>query len=330
MAVKDMGQMDGEVIEGIQVWKTFRQDAGLPIVRFIHPRSTGLWGALKRADAEIYYQSCAGVATGIVAHFCRKYRRKFIFRIAHDTDCVPGEELIPYWRDRKIYQYGLKNADLVVAQSEQQQILLKRNYAIDSPLVNMVVQLPLADNHDRDIDILWVNNIRSFKRPELLPELARLLPQLKFVMIGGPCHGHEELFSRVRDEADVLANLEFMGFVPYEDVNTYYARARIFVNTSDSEGFPNSFLQAWVRGTPVFSFFDPDNIIKREGLGRAPAGLAEMASSISSMINDEEMLRSLSAHVTKFARDRHSAGSVCDRYQELFDSAAMTVQRSAV
>ena len=321
MVVTDLGQPDAELIDGVRVFKTFRPNAGLPVFRFIHPRFTGLWQALKRADADIYYQSCASVATGIVAWFCRKYDRKFVFRVAHDTDLMPGQQLIPYWRDKKIYEYGLRQADQIINQSRQQQDLLRENYHLEGPALNMVVQLPAPDEiYSRDIDVLWVNNLRPFKRPELVLELARKLPDLRIVMIGGPCHGHEDLYEEVCQQAEGIGNLDFKGHVPYQEVNAYYSRSRVFVNTSDSEGFPNSFLQAWVRGTPVLSFFDPDGIILREGLGSSPGDVDQMVAAVNELGGDDDRLAALSAHVSAFAHDHYSPAAVAVRYHALFQN----------
>ena len=321
MVVTDLGQGDAEVIDGIRVYKSFRPDAGIPVLRFIHPRFTSLWQALKRADADIYYQSCASVATGFVAWFCRKHGRKLVFRVAHDTDLMPGRQLIPYWRDKKIFEYGLRHADLIINQSQQQQDLLRENYHLEGPELNMVVQLPEPDDaYARDIDVLWVNNLRPFKRPDLVLELAEKLSELRIVMIGGACHGQEDLFEEIRQRAERVGNLEFKGHVPYQEVNAYYARSRIFVNTSDSEGFPNSFLQAWVRGTPVFSFFDPDGVIKRGRLGDSPDGVDQMAEMVRDLIRDSGRLAEISAHVSQFALDHYSPGAVALRYHELLQS----------
>ena len=60
MVVADYGQSDGAVWNGVQTYKAFRPEQGIPVLRFIHPRWTGLWSALARADADIYYTSCAG------------------------------------------------------------------------------------------------------------------------------------------------------------------------------------------------------------------------------------------------------------------------------
>jgi glycosyltransferase involved in cell wall biosynthesis len=329
MVVIDLGQPDAEVIDRIRVYKTFRPDAGIPVFRFIHPRFTSLWQALKRADADIYYQSCASVATGFVAWFCRKYDRKMVFRVAHDTDLMPSHQLIPYWRDKKIYEYGLHQADLIINQSRRQQDLLRENYQLEGPELNMVVQLPEpGEIYKRDIDVLWVNNLRPFKRPDLFLDLADKLPELRMVMIGGPCHGHEDLFEDIRQRAERISNLEFKGYVPYQEVNAYYARSRIFVNTSDSEGFPNSFLQSWVRGTPVFSFFDPDGIIVRERLGGSPDGIEQMALEIQQLIPDHARLAELSAHVTQYALEHYSPNAVALRYHELIQDFFRTGSRS--
>jgi glycosyltransferase involved in cell wall biosynthesis len=321
MVVIDLGQPDAELIEGIRVFKTFRPHAGVPVFRFIHPRFTGMWQALKRANADIYYQSCASVATGFVAWFCRKYDRKFVFRVAHDTDLMPAQQLIPYWRDKKIYEYGLRQADLIINQSQQQQDLLRENYHLEGPALNMVVQLPAqGEMLSRDIDVLWVNNLRPFKRPEKVLELAVRLPDLRIVMIGGPCHGHEALYEEIRRRAQDISNLEFKGHVPYQEVNSYYSRSRVFVNTSDSEGFPNSFLQAWVRGTPVISFFDPDGIIVREGLGDSPDGVDQMVAAVKELDENDDRLAALSAHVSAFAHDHYSPEAVAIRYHKLFQN----------
>lgn len=123
MVVKDPGTTQGELVDGVTVWRAFRPGAGLPGLRFIHPRVTGLLRAMRRADADVYFQSCAGMATGVTAWFCRRQRRRMVFRLAHDSDCVPGEQLIRLARDRKIYEYGLRNADLISAQGVQQSTL---------------------------------------------------------------------------------------------------------------------------------------------------------------------------------------------------------------
>src|ERR1700761_6053843 len=104
MVVADYGQMDGAVWDGVKTYKAYRPNAGLPVVRFIHPRWTLLWAALKRARADIYYVSCAGALVGQVALFARLHGAKVIFRIASNSDCDPATLLIRHWRDKRLYR----------------------------------------------------------------------------------------------------------------------------------------------------------------------------------------------------------------------------------
>src|SRR5438105_13961880 len=85
--VFDYGQAEVEQIEGIRLVRAYRREAGLPLLRSVHPRLTGLWAAMRRADADIYYQRGAESETGLVAGWCRRHERCFIFAIAHDTNC---------------------------------------------------------------------------------------------------------------------------------------------------------------------------------------------------------------------------------------------------
>jgi len=303
MVVYDYGQPHRAEWDGVVTHRAFRQQAGLPLLRFVYPRWIKTWMALRRADANVYYLSCAGMHLGLVSLFCSCYGRKLVFRVAHDSDCVPDQLLITYRRDRKLYEYGLRRAHLILVQTRSQHDVMLKNYQLRSTVARMLVQRcerPVA----RSIDVLWVNNLRPFKRPDLLLDLARRMPHVRFCMIGGPQHGHEDLYAEVERAAAEIPNLTFRGRVAYHRMAENYAAARVFVNTSDNEGFPNSYLQAWIHGTPTVAFFDPDGVIGREGLGAAVDTLARMAAAIAGLLEDDAHWQRHSARCHAFmARD---------------------------
>ncbi|MEM9386377.1 MAG: glycosyltransferase family 4 protein [Pseudomonadota bacterium] len=316
MLVKDHGQAPDEIIDGIRVHTAYNQRAGVPVLRFLHPRATGILRALAAADADVYYQSCAGMITGLTAWHARRNARRFVFRVAHDTDCVPGQQLIRFWRDRKLYEYGLERADFISAQGEHQRDLLRTHYGLESAPIPMAVELPRESlSEPRDLDVLWVNNLRDFKRPDLVPVLAQALHRRQVAMIGGAVPGYEALYAQVQSQARAITNLRMLGAVPYHEVNAYFARARVFVNTSDSEGFPNSFLQAWIRGVPVVSFFDPDGLIARHGLGLAVKGdIHLMSRLLDELLGDPTALKAMTERCRNFALAHYAPSAVVERY----------------
>ena len=50
-------------VDGIRLIGICPPDAGLPVVRFVHPRVSGLVRAMREADAEVYYHNCAEAFT---------------------------------------------------------------------------------------------------------------------------------------------------------------------------------------------------------------------------------------------------------------------------
>ncbi len=88
--------------------------------------------------------------------------------------------------------------------------------------------------------------------------------------------GGKTYFDDVAAAAARLPNVTMLGPVRYADTGALFDRAKVFLNTSSIEGFPNTFLQAWIRGVPVVSFFDPDGLVKRLQLGRIAASLDDM------------------------------------------------------
>jgi hypothetical protein len=160
MVVADHGQADGARWQSIRAFKAFRPNAGIPVLRFIHPRWTGMWSALKRADADLYYTSCAGMQVGLIALFCWRHRRRFVFRAASDTDCDRSRLLLQYARDRWLYEQGLRRADAILVQSVSQQRNLAQSYGLQSRVAGMLVEAPLP-TVERDIEVLWVSISRD-------------------------------------------------------------------------------------------------------------------------------------------------------------------------
>ncbi len=315
LVVADYGQPDGAVWEEIKTYKAYGYEEGIPVVRFIHPRWTGLWAAMKRADAEVYYTMCAGVHVGEMALFTRRYGRRFVFAAGSDADCDPSALLIRYWRDRQLYRFGLKRADAVLAQSAAQQSALSRNYGVQSYIVEALSEPPgrRLGFTARDIDVLWVANIRGLKRPERLLEIARRCPDLRFHMIGGPYSGQRELFDSIRAQAATIPNIVFHGFVPNVDARAYYERARLLVNTSEVEGFPNTYVQAWSHGSPVVTFIDPDSLISRHGLGAAVRDLDQLCASVRELLVETSWTRA-SERCRRFADSRFNESLVLTPY----------------
>ena len=322
MIVADRGQADAAVWHGITTYKACAPNAGLPVLRFIHPHWTSLWSAMKRANADVYYVSCAGALLAQVVTFARSHGRKVVFRVASSTDCDPRTLLVRFWRDKQLYRYGLRRADLVLAQTTEQQQALRENYGRDSNVL-----APLMEKHgqrrdfaERDIDVLWVGNMRSLKRPDRILELARRLRSARVHLVGGPYQGSESLFETVRREATAEPNIHFHGHVPFAQVRGLYERARVLVGTSEIEGFPNTYLQAWAHGAPVVAFLDPDRLIAHHGLGTVVTTLDEMHAAVAALLGNPEAWSSLSERCRGYVDARFDEATMVAPYVARFTS----------
>jgi glycosyltransferase involved in cell wall biosynthesis len=96
-----------------------------------------------------------------------------------------------------------------------------------------------------------------------------------------------------------------------------FSRAKLFLNTSQIEGFPNTFLQAWVRGVPVVTFFDPDSLVKQRQLGRTASDFEDMVNAIESLLSDAEERRRAGERARTYAIAQFGATHIASRYLEM-------------
>jgi glycosyltransferase involved in cell wall biosynthesis len=316
MIALNYGQEDGVVIDGVTFYRAHLPDEGIPGVRFFHPRLSSIWEAMRRADADIYYQRASGALTAFVVAFAKRYQRLSVYAAASDRDFFAKSPL-PHWRDRKLFHWGLRHADLVVAQTKTQQVTMAQNFARDSVLVRSCYDAQGQPGSHEGV-ILWAANILPVKRPELFVELARLLPRYKFKMIGGL---NDALVAPLRNLAQGLTNIEFTGFVPFAEVESHFDGASILVNTSSNEGFPNTFLQAWSRAIPTVSMFDPGTYQNGVRVGEVVGSIEEMSGAILAIKSDPMRWRSLGEASRRYFEENHSVTQAVDSYGQHFSQA---------
>lgn len=91
----------------------------------------------------------------------------------------------------------------------------------------------------------------------------------------------------IMNQAEKVPNLEIKGYLPFNEANKEFRKAKLFVNTSNYEGFPNTFLPAWSYGTPVISFVDPDNLMKENRLGMRVHDINEMVQKVDEFLGNK-------------------------------------------
>ncbi|MCC5958846.1 MAG: glycosyltransferase [Rhodobacteraceae bacterium] len=311
-----------QLAENITIDFSFDDTSGMPGLRFLHPRLTGMWQALKRADADVYYLRGATYLTSVVAHFCKRYGRAFVFAGASDANFDPGLLAMKSVRDKFLYEYGLRRADLITVQSERQARLLSENHALPGVVVrNLWDQRARATPTGKRTLILWVAMFRKLKQAEHFVRLASFFPEEHFLLVGGPNRNEPDYYNHIVQMTSSLNNVEMTGFLAPEETDMYFERAKALVNTSTYEGFPNTFLQAWSRGVPCLSYVDPDDLISSQGLGETATSEAELVSGLKKILARQN---DYSEGIVSYFNQQHFAGTVFGELEQLFLTAVET------
>jgi glycosyltransferase involved in cell wall biosynthesis len=329
----DYGQPARVQVDGITVHRAFRPHAGLPVLRFFHPRLTRALAALAAADAEVYYVRGAGLWAGITFDLARARRAAFVFGAAHDHDARRPLPLLSNPRDRWWYRRALRGARSVVAQTEFQRALFASEFAVASEVIQNLVELP---EHPGDPGgagpVVWLATYKPSKRPEWFTELARRLPDRRFVMCGViPIPPDtRDAWDAARRAAETLPNLEVRGYLDHARLGELFGAAALFVHTSPVEGFPNTVLESWAYGVPSVTVVDPDGVVAREGLGGVATELPALEAAVRRLLGDPEARVAAGRRARDYVARHHAPAAVLDRLAALFDRVVAGVRSAHV
>jgi glycosyltransferase involved in cell wall biosynthesis len=312
------------LINGVKVYHPFYLQ-GKGYVHFYPKNLYKLFKILNKIDADIYIQRATTPLTGLVAFFAKLKNKVFVYSVSSNA-CVSSNLSIKGVKDLKklIYKFGVKNSDSVICQTKNQKDLLKKTIGKQGVIIkNMYIPPKLEPNKKNTsiLKVLWVGRAIKEKRPELFLKLAKNLPNIDFCMIaslGGSSSYANKYFNDIKEAASKINNLDFKGFVPYKEINKYYAESSLVVNTSYVEGFPNTFLEAWGNYNPIITLdFDPDEIICKYKLGLHSKTFEQLIEDTKALLKNDELRKEMGNNSRKYVEKEHNLNNIINEYELL-------------
>ena len=231
--------------------------------------------AMKKADSTYYVLKVPGHLLAPMSFFCKFFRRNLVFWSQMNYDANPSIRGSSYLVGL-LHDYGIRNSDLVIAQTTDQKENFKINCAINASIVPSICSTISSEaskefseykQKGKRIDVLWVGNSTVKKRYEVVLELAKLMPHIHFGMAMNMADS--DRYKEAEKKCLLIDNIKFFGMLPPIQMEQIFPLTKIFLNTSTQEGFPNTYLQSWMNGIPTLTLnIDPDNIISTYNLGK--------------------------------------------------------------
>lgn len=274
---------------------------------------------LQKEKPDVVYQRVGYSATGIASKYCKNHNSKMIWHIANRPDAVPfqfkfSKTVLFDYVEKKFAEYGMKNTNYIIAQTEYQNELLKKNYrrSCDIILPNFHPNPEEKTERKMPVRVVWVSNIKRFKQPEMYVNLADMFrndSKVEFVMIGrSGLHKFQQTFN---EKINKLKQFNYKGELPIEEVNRILAESHILINTSLYEGFPNTFIQAWMRKVPVISLnVDPDDIIKDNKIGFHSNTFEQLVTDTKTLIENNKLREEMGERAQKIAFEKFSMKNI--------------------
>lgn len=288
-------QPDTEVVDGMTVHAYGPVPGSRGKVREFLQTKREFLAALHAADCDVYHNTPASPLTGWTRLYTQATRRPFVFTLAHENDHTRSHWREKSVRRRRLYYYGLQRADRRIVLADYMQEGLREEFGLNSQVIRYGYPIPDEDDvPDAEKKVIWLARMVDWKRPELFIELADRVdaPDWTFHLIGFA--DDDEYFGELERKSEPVDGLVFEGPVPPGEDMEWYRRAGLFVNTSTAEGFPNSFIQSWIHGTPVASMeVDPDELLCSHDAGIHEPDFDDFVDAVEVFLTDEERRRTM-------------------------------------
>jgi glycosyltransferase involved in cell wall biosynthesis len=252
---------------------------------------------------------------------CKYYRIPTIYHTSSITHCkyatathlrnITCDKLwlktLKKYLKQDFYIFFSRFANIIISQTNEQRQLWQKIFNINSVIINnghyCLSKIPLKDS--KTFNVFWIG--KYWKNPEVFIKLYDRIKgetTVHFHMIGLFPDSEIKHFTSYENKN---INFHFHGQLPHFEVTKQLEKAHLLVNTSDYEGFSNTFIEAWQRGVPIISFkVDPDGILEKRKLGYLSRTLLQMEKDILTLFHNREIYDQYSQRVFLFANENYN------------------------
>lgn len=274
---------------------------------------------LRDIKPDIIYQRVASSLTAFCAIYSRIYNCPFITQISSDIDLQPvsfqiNKRLLFRFIDKIFSNYGISKSSKIIVQTKQQEIVLKNKYHRKAELILRNAHPHPKYNSKTKTDylqkfkILWVGNYGPNKRPEIFVRIAEQFStrtDVVFLMIGKKSVSKWQ--RNIDKKISKIKNLHYLGSMTIDEINDVLQETTVLVCTSEYEGFPNTFIQAWMRKVPVVSLnVDPDHVLEENAIGYHSKTFEQIVNDIRLLIDNSSLREKMGASAQKYAFENHT------------------------
>lgn len=222
---------------------------------------------------------------------------------------------------KQLFKNVVKNNVAIITQTNYQYSIIKElaqnNLIIKVPNMHPKILKEVITKQKNEI--LWIGNARPVKQLELYLELAKSYEgsNYLFKVIGNlPKTVYGQQLQKIIKES---TNVKYFGEQENTFINKELSSVGLLINTSVSEGFSNTFIQAWMSGTPVLSLnSDPDGIIEQFDLGVNCNGDTSKLFIEMKTILDSEMYQETCINALKVSNELFSLQKNVKLIENLF------------
>lgn len=266
------------------------------------------------------FWQCADHLWGPAAEIARCLGVRTAFSSMHDLDVQVRKATIGRKSLWPLYLWGLERSNLIFVQHYGQREYLPLHLQKRSYLLPGIVPRPerVTPHQERNEAVVWAAVIRPPKRPDLLIEIARRLPAVHFVVCGAPRQSHwdPQKIAQIMQDLRSLPNVDYRGHVAPEETVRAIGDASLLLSTSDGEGFPSVFLEAWAAGTPVISMqIDPDHKIRDCELGKVADTVEGAVEAVRLLMASPERRHEMGMRSRLHVEDIHSPASAVQAFE---------------
>jgi glycosyltransferase involved in cell wall biosynthesis len=279
--------------------------------------------ALRKFAPDVIYQRVSCSYTGIAARYASRFSIPLIWHIASESDCRKAPAIREVFSrphtliETRLAKQGVRKANVIVAQTKDQARMLHQNFgrSPDRLIRNFHPVPPTVEKRNDILTVVWIANFKLLKKPELFLEIAAGLQDLSRVecLMVGKHYSSPFLQDHFDQTLKHRTNVRFLGALPQEGVNELLDRSHLLVNTSEWEGFPNTFIQAWMRSVPVLTLgVNPDGLLNSSYLGRACKSTDEVIKCIRDLVSNPIMLDMMGKQSRRYAIRHFSMRNVAE------------------